>query len=460
MHLVKPTTAGLKRTLGLVSALFISSFAIAQENSPYSRYGIGDIAPNQNMVNRAMGGISAGYADFQSINFVNPASLANLSNTVFDLGASVDIRNLKSNNSPEKFQSVNTLISYLQIGFPIASQKFRNKGNSWGVSFGLRPVTRINYKIEQNSRLSNIDSLNTIYEGNGGITQANISTGIKIKNFSFGLSTGYSFGNKDYNTRLNFINDTVAYYKSNTSTKTQFGGGFLNLGVQYEFKFEKTDKANPAYKRYDVLRLGAYANLQQNLSAKRDNLAETFEYDAGGGTYSIDTVESTLGVKGKINIPAVYGAGFTYTNENWLFGADVEMSNWKDYRYYGQTDFVQNTYTIRAGAQYFPAKINTPASKYWSFVKYRAGLYYGNDYVKLNGQNRMAYGFTFGAGMPLTKIQRNTYERMRDGDVVLNTGLEIGARGNKQSKSLREGLVRFNIGITMNARWFTRYKYD
>ncbi|RYY44308.1 MAG: hypothetical protein EOO06_18350, partial [Chitinophagaceae bacterium] len=154
MHLAKPTTAVLKRTLGLIAATSIASFSFAQENSPYSRYGIGDIAPNQNMVNRAMGGVSAGYSDYQSINFINPASLGNLKSTVFDLGASIDVRNLKSNISPEKYKSVNTFISYLQIGFPIASQKFQRKGNSWGVSFGLRPVTRINYKVENFSRIS------------------------------------------------------------------------------------------------------------------------------------------------------------------------------------------------------------------------------------------------------------------------------------------------------------------
>lgn len=460
MHLAKPTTAALKRTLGFIAASFITSFSIAQENSPYSRYGLGDISPNQNMVNRAMGGISAGYSDFQSINFVNPASLANLRSTVFDIGGSIDIRNLKSNNTPEKFKSVNTFISYLQIGFPIASQKFQKKGNYWGVSFGLRPVTRINYKIERNERLPNIDSLKTIFEGNGGLTQANISTGIRFKNLSFGLSTGYAFGSKDYSTKLEFQNDTVVYYKSNTANKTQLGGAFLDLGVQYEIKINKKDSANPANSKMGVLRLGAYAKMKQNLNGTRDNLNTTYAYSGTGSIYDIDTVSSVLGSKGKINIPATYGAGFTYANSNWLWGADIEMTNWSDYRYYGQKDLVQNSYTIRAGAQFFPAKFNTPASKYWNFVKYRAGFYYGNDYVKINGQNRAAYAFTFGAGMPLTKIQRNYYEAARDGDVVLNAGVELGARGNKESTSLREGLLRFNIGINMSARWFTRYKYD
>ena len=449
MHLVKPTTAALKRTFGLIIALFISSFVIAQENSPYSRYGVGDLVPNQNIVNRGMGGIAAGYSDFQSINFINPASLANLKSTVFDIGADIDIRTLKSNTTPEKYKSVNTLISYLQLGFPIASARMNKKGNYWGVSFGLRPVTRINYKIETSSR-TNIDSLNTLSEGNGGITQANISTGVKIKNFSLGLSTGYSFGNKDYSTKLNFRNDSILYYQSNSASITRFGGVFFNAGLQYDIKVKKEA----------LLRLGVYGNLQQNLNAKRDKIDETFNYDDNGGTYTIDTVSYSSGVKGKIKIPATYGAGFTYTDLHWLYGADVEMSNWKNYRYYEQKDAVQNSFTIRMGAQYLPAGLGTATSKYWSFVKYRAGLYYGNDYIKLDSKSRNNYGVTLGAGLPLTKLQRNNYEYFRDGDVMLNAGVEYGSRGNKKSQSLRENIVKFSLGITMSARWFMKPKYD
>ncbi len=450
MHLAKPTTAALKRTFGLISFSIISSFVFAQENSPYSRYGIGDLVPNQNVVNRGMGGIAAGYSDYQSINFINPASLGNLRSTVFDLAADVDVRTLKSNSSPQKFKSVNTLISYLQVGFPIASEKMTKKGNSWGVSFGLRPITRINYKIEKNERLTNIDSLNTLYEGNGGITQANVSTGIRIKNFSFGLSSGYSFGNKDYSTRLEFLNDSVSYYKSNSANITRFGGVFVNAGVQYDIKVKKDA----------LLRIGAYGNLQQDLSAKRDNLNETFTYDGNGGTYTVDTISFTSAAEGKITIPATYGIGFTYSDNHWLVGADYEMTSWEKYRYYNEQDAVQNNYTIRVGAQYLPASISTSPGKYWSFVKYRAGLYFGNDYVKIDENNRTNYGVTLGAALPLTKLQRNSYEYYRDGDVMLNAGLEYGSRGSKESQSLRENVMRISIGVTMAARWFIKPKYD
>ena len=48
--------------------------AFSQDNSPYSRYGIGDLVPSTNIINRGMAGLSAGYIDHLAINFNNPAS--------------------------------------------------------------------------------------------------------------------------------------------------------------------------------------------------------------------------------------------------------------------------------------------------------------------------------------------------------------------------------------------------
>ena len=444
MYLVKPTTAGLKRISIILFTFFFYSITNAQENSPYSRYGVGDLTPNRNILNRGMGGVAAGYSDYQVINLLNPASLGSIVNTVFDLGGGVNIRTLKSNITPEKFSSTDANISYLQLGFPISTAKMIKKGNSWGVSFGLRPLSSINYKIAKNERLPGVDSLNTIYEGSGGITRVNVSTGMKIKKFSFGISTGYEFGKKDYSTQIRFSNDTVSYYSSNTATKTRFGGVFLDAGIQYEIKTKK-----------GVLRLGAYGNLKQDMNAKRDNINETIAFDASNGNVNIDTVSFSTDVKGTVTLPATYGIGFTYNEKHWVFGADMEMANWSAYRYYGQKDALQNNWTVRAGAQYFPAKDNTPANKYWRFVKYRAGLYYGSDYVKLNA-DRPEYGISFGAGLPLTSFQR-----LRFGEyVIMNLGVELGQRGNKQSQSLREGIARFSMGISMNARWFQKPKYD
>ena len=463
MHLANSTIVIIKRIALFFSVSLIYTFASAQENSPYSRYGMGDIVPSQNMVSRSMGGITAGFIDSvgfipynvlngklyfpsSSINLSNPASLGSLNTTIFDVGGEIDVRTLKNNNSPQKYTATNTLISYLQLGFPVTPKKMLAKGNFVNIAFGLRPVTRINYKILADKNLPGIDSVTTLYEGTGGISQANFSTGVQIKNFSFGASTGYAFGNRQNSTKLSFKNDSVRYMQSNTQADSRFGGFFLTLGLQYGFRLKNSN----------VLRFGVTSNLQQNLKAKRDNINETFVYDNNGSTVSIDTITKSINENGKITLPASYTAGFTYTTKHWIVGADIDYAQWSKYRYFGAKDAVQNNTTIHIGAQYFPADPNTVSSKYWRFVKYRAGIYFGNDYVQLNNANRSDYGLTIGASLPLTSFQR-----MRVGEfVTLNTGLEFSQHGNKQSQSLRENIIRVNLGISMSATWFQKSKYN
>ena len=418
--------------------------ANAQENSPYSRYGLGDVVPNHNIFTRGMGGISAGVIDYQSINFTNPASLASLPVTIFDIAAEADTRTLRSTSPPKKFSETNSLFSYLQLGFPLTTKKMYKKGINWGMSFGLRPVTRIGYKIEKYERLSGIDSLYTLWEGNGGTNQAFLGTGIKYKNLSFGILVGYMFGSKEYSTKLEFINDSVAYYKGNYVNKTTFGGLFVNAGLQLEQKLGD-----------GLLRVGVYGSLHQNLKANRDDVKETFAYDASNSTYRVDSVFEQKDIKGSIKYPSTVGLGFTYNTRHFLYGIDVETANWSNYTYYGQTDQLNNSYTVRAGVQYYPAKEGTPVKKYFNFVKYRAGAYYGSDYIAVN-KKRPEYGFTVGAGMPLTSLQRLSY----NGEyVVMNIGLEFGNRGNKQT-NIRENTMRYSLGVSMNARWFQKPKYN
>jgi hypothetical protein len=449
MHSVKLTMAKILFVLIVTCGLQMS--VSAQENSPYSRYGLGDLTPNQNVFSRGMGGIAAGVADTRSVNFANPASLTSISNTIFDVGTEIDYRILKSTSPAKKFTSANTYVSYLQIAFPLTTPKMAKKNMLWSMSFGLKPVSKINYKIEKTERLTGIDSLHTLYEGSGGVNQAFLGTGFKYKNFSIGINAGYMFGSKDHSTILTFINDTTFYYVSNSATKTSFGSFFINGGLQYDIVLKKDPKSGNPEKS---LRLGVYGNLQQNLNAKSDIIRETIFYDQNGSPYRLDSVYEE-NVKGSITYPANVSVGAAYEDAHWMVGADFDYGNWANYRYLGQADQVQNNWTFRAGTQYFPAKLNTPVKKYFNFVKYRAGLYYGTDYINTS-KNRPEYGFTLGTGMPLTTLKRISYTGEY---VVLNTALEFGSRGNKQT-NIRENVVRFSIGVSMNARWFQKPKYN
>lgn len=449
MHSAKLTMAKILTVLIVICGL--QSQVWAQENSPYSRYGLGDLTPNQNIFSRGMAGISAAVADSRSINFTNPASLGSIYNTIFDVGGDIDYRILKSSNPAKKFTSANTYISYLQMAFPLTTPKMAKKKMFWGMSLGIKPVTNINYKIQTDERIAGIDSIQTLYEGSGGVNQAFLGTGLKIKNFSIGINAGYMFGSKNNSTIVALINDSTYYYTSNSANNTNLSGFFLTAGMQYDIAIAKDEKGNVTQN----LKLGVYGNMQQNLRARNDLVRETILYDANGAFVRLDSVYEEKGVKGTIKYPATMGFGFAYQNLNWMFGADFEYGNWSSYRYYGQPDQVQNNWTIRAGAQYYPAKENTPVKNYFNFVKYRAGLYYGPDYINTS-VTRPEYGVTIGAGLPLTSLKRISY----NGEyVILNTALEVGNRGNKQT-NLRENLVRFSIGISMNARWFQKPKYN
>ncbi len=451
------------RFTALIAFLFSCFFSYAQENSPYSRYGLGDLVPQQNMISRSMGGISAGYSDFQSINFINPASYSNLSiskrspcsfttsffpSVIFDVAAEGDARTLKTVSPVKKYTATNLLFSYLQLGLPVRMKKTNKKGLFLGVNMGIRPVTNINYKILKSERLP-IDSLSTLYTGSGGINQIYGGAGLSYKNFSAGFNLGYMFGNKDYSTQVYFHNDTVSYYNSNSSTKTNFGGVFINGGLQYTIPIKDTITGAGAIK------FGVYGNLDQKLKAKRDVVRETVVYDASGNSYRIDSIFDQKDIKGTIVYPEMLGAGVSYKKGHWMLGADFEMTKWNGYRYYGQADEVRSNWKVRAGAEFFPADCGTPVKKFLHFVSYRAGFYYGPDYIKVNNKTLPEYAFTFGFGIPL-KLRKNYYETQYS---ILNTAFEIGARGDKKS-NLRENIFRFGIGLSLTDRWFRQAKYD
>ncbi len=431
------------RLTGLVLLLMLGVSAAAQENSPYSRFGLGDMVPSQNIISRGMGGISAGYADFKSVNYVNPASYSALQFTTFDFGAEIDRRKLKSTATGSSFSSTNLIISYLQLGVPIRMNKLNKKKIFLGMNFGLRPVSRINYKI-LNARRTEVDSLGSLYKGDGGLSDALFGMGLKIKNLSIGFNAAYRFGNKNYDTSFSVLNDSVFHYPSSIDNKSSFHGLAYTLGFQYDIRFK--NKA--------LLKVGAYTNLKSTLKGEQDYTIQTVQYDANGASYRVDSIYSKTG-SGNVIYPSGWGAGFTYQDSvgHWMFGADYEKTNWNEYRFFGAPDRLKDVWKVRAGIEYLPASYNTPVKKYFSFVKYRFGFYYGPDRINL-GNDLPEYGFSFGAGFPL-KLRTSYYETQTS---YLNTAIEIGSRGNKNN-NLRESLFRISFGFTLSDRWFIRSKY-
>lgn len=415
---------------GLCAGIFCFQVAIAQENSPYSRFGLGDLTNTQNVINRALGGVSQAYADPASVNFVNPASYSNLLLTTFDFGLEGTIRRMADNSS--SFRSGNGTISYLQLGLPLRKK--------WGMNIGLRPVSRVSYDIQRSDSLNGISKVGYLFQGNGGLYQVYTGTGIAMGNFSVGVNLGYLFGSIENSTKA--IYPSGSYINnSNYSQRTAFRGFFWGAGMQYNAKLNKQL----------FLQLGATATASQNLKASQDKLREIVVRNLNGDYDNQDTVQYQTGVRGKITYPLQYGFGFVlHDEEQWLLGVDYTVGQWSKYRYYEQVDSLQDSWKLSVGGQFIP-NAQSP-NNYWERVAYRLGFYFGKDYVHYKTDLPM-YAFTAGAGLP---VRRNPYSNQF---TIINLALEIGKRGNA-SNALRENFYRISVGLMLSDRWFIKRKYQ
>lgn len=444
----------------LLTVILIAFFlpVFSQDNSPYTRYGLGDIVPSTNINMRGMGGISAGYNDFLSINFNNPASYGSFQaireakskklaygRAILDLGLNFENRTLIQPGVTETFTASNALFSHLQVGVPLRP--------NWGLSFGLRPLSRISYSMVHSERTA-IDSTVTLSEGDGGAYLVSAGLGHRFSlskktSLSLGLNAGYLFGKKDYSTRIGFINDSIQYKNGNFQTKTTYGNIYLNGGLQFHVRLDSAT----------FFTFGGYGNLRQKLNASQDIIRETYFYNENTGNMRLDSVYESKDNKGKIEYPSSFTAGFTIQRiptgqkGGWLIGIDYAQANWADYRFYGQVDSTINKWELRLGGEIRPS-LAAGRKSYFSNIVYRAGFFTGPDYIKV-GKKLPVWGATFGLGLPV--LSQNRFSPGQA--TIINLAFEYSRRGNSQN-ILRENMFRVSVGLSLSDFWFVRKKYD
>ncbi len=450
------------RNFLLALTLFSFSSLRAQENSPFSSHGLGDIYPQQNIASRGMGGVAVGLTSSQVINTLNPASYGFLKLVTFDVGISIDQRTLKQANPAETYTSANFLPSYVVLGTPLNSAK------GWGLAFGFKPLTRINYSVQAIQKTS-VDSLQTLFQGTGGLTQAFIGIGktfwpdlpAKPSKFTLalGFNAGYEFGRKQTDSIFNYHDTVIAYSKSDYSRTTTYTGYFFNPGIMASLKlFEHKDKITNIRQTYK-LTLGASATFQHQLNASTNTIVQSFDYDANGAIVPIDTIKMQNSVAGKITVPVNYTAGFMLSEflpdfaiNKWSLGVDYSASKWSDYRFYGQQDQVNDSWMLHAGGEFTPDPF---AATLFSRATYRAGFYTGKDYINADGNGYNVKAFTVGLGFALKKFRGN-YDHQY---TIINTALEFSKRGDTKN-NVTENFFKLSVGFSLSDIWFIKRKYD
>ena len=437
----------------------------AQINSPFSRYGLGtEIVNSQNTTSQALGGFSAAYTSSmngsfgQSVNFNNPASYGTIYMTTFDLGMNFNNNTLKKLSAPTgKEQSTYLSPNYIVVGLPI------DKNKKTGMAFGLRPVSQINYAVNETKRISSGDTIFNNYIGQGGLNQVFLGFGKSWKYLSIGVNTGYNFGRRKIENIKSFKNsvDSNYFFQSTSNTNTIFGGVFFQWGLLGEFPIYKIQKGKGVQKIEYSLSYGATASLDQTMKGKQDLVRSTGSFTATTST-PLDTAISVRNVKGNVIIPAQYSFGLALHKklydtrgnyDQWVIGIEYNSAAWKDkYSFYGQKDMLSNSSMFRVGVQFCPNAFNYES--YWSTVTYRAGVYTGTDYLNIDNKGLKISAMTMGIGLPIRKYR--SYDLQY---TLLNLALQVGQRGSGVN-DYKENFFQFTLGYSLSDVWFNKRKYD
>lgn len=458
----------VKKIIRLIPIICLMGFVQsvnAQINSPFSRYGLGnEIYISQNATSQAMGGFTTAYTTSmngsfgQSINFNNPASFGTIYMTTFDLGVNFTNTKLKQESTNKQEKSNYLIPNYLVIGVPLS------KAKKMGMAFGLRPLTQVNYSINELKLVSSTgDTLYNNYVGSGGLNQVFLGVGKSWKNISVGLSTGINFGRKKIQNikSLDYNSDSTYLYQTMASTNTVYSGVFLNLGILGETTLKSITHAKTTDKTEYSLSYGATATLDQSMSAKQDVLRTTGIFTSTTET-PIDTAYYGKEIPGTIKIPAFITTGIALHKkemsnrgiyDQWVIGIQYDKSAWKDkYSNYGATEALSNSWMMRVGVQFCPNPYEY--ENYFSTVTYRAGYYTGKDYINFDNKGLTISAFTLGMGLPVRKYRSYDYQF-----TVINLALQMGQRGSSVN-DFKESFIQFTLGYSLSDVWFNKRKYD
>lgn len=395
-----------------------SSISPNNTNSPYTRYGYGQLADQGSGNSKAMGGIAYGLRDKYQVNFVNPASYTAVDSLTFIFDGGVSLQNTNFSNGTLKQNARNSSFDYVTMMF---------RASKWAaISIGLLPYSNVGYNMGETRDIGQV-----IYYGEGGLHQVYLGAGFKIfKNFSIGANISYLWGDISH-TLTQSLPELASSFSYTRQQSMSFTSYKLDLGAQYTQQFGKKH----------VVTVGAVFSPGHDLN----NDASVTDQTGNSSMGYTQTVKDTVATFG---IPVTLGGGFTYVYDGRLtVGADVMYQGWSKVSFLNNDETFCNRYKVALGAEYLP---NPFGRSYLANVKYRVGAYYSKPYYKIDGVRAAnEYGVTAGFGLPIPRTRS-----------ILSVSAQYVRTEPTKSAFLTENTFRICVGVTFNERWFFKRKVN
>ena len=417
----------------IISVLIFTQLAVwAQNNtnSPYTRFGFGELADRSFGAGRAMGGVGIGLRSSKQINPLNPASYSCMDSLtfLFDFGVSGQVSWFDDGNT--KQHQMNGNVEYIAMQFPLTRRL--------AVSIGLLPFSHVGYEFGGTKSEAGLTWAET-FTGSGSLSEmyGGISLDIWKKRLAVGANFGFLFGNFSHERNLIFAlanADDVQKYR-----RYDVRDLLMDFGVQYTHPLSREERVT----------VGVTYSPGQRLNTKLYDIQLV-----GSGTSSSYTVNDTI-TNYRYDLPHSFGFGLSYVKDNKLtVAADLKYENWEDCYFDNEKGLFKNRMRIALGGEYIPAYRNR---NYFGRINYRAGFHYSNSYLRVGrseengykGHGYNEYGASVGLGLPL--IDNRSY---------VNLSFEYVKIHPEMQTMIDEQYFRFTVNYSFNELWFFKRKVN
>jgi hypothetical protein len=409
----------------IVGSVYAQDNSSINTYSPYSMYGLGDLAQPGFTATGNMGGITTGVRETKQIDYVNPAGASARDSLTFVLDFGGEMKNFYSKTATLNTSYNTANFHHLAVAFPIGR---------FGVSAGMTPFSSVGYEVERrewdDNITANMGDVRYFYRGENGINQLFLNVGFNAtKRLAVGAGVRYLFGNVSH--YYNVLFNSNAYYSSIYSSEVQKISDFVpSLGAQY---------TQPLTDKHHMV-LGASWQPQVNLSGTQNINSQI--YTVGGyDTVSSSSKSSLVLMPMQLN----FGASITAT-EKWMLGAEFNYQDWSKTKVINHTDVMGRSYNLRLGGYYIPNRYDV--RYFWKRMTYRGGLRYSQTPSLYNGSTVTDIALNAGLSFPMR------------GAGYLNAGMEVGRRGATTQGMVQETYITISVGITLFEAWFVKYRYE
>ena len=401
--------------------------------SPYTSFGIGEFNEFAQAHQVGMGGVGIATLHPYHINHMNPSLLAYNRLSKFQMGLTIQSRNLEDEEA--SLSSTSSALNYLTFSWPII---FNNKKSDYkaSINLGIQPLTTVNYKGVETQTVAT-DSVQVLQrnKGTGGLNRVYLGTGIKLISLDSGKLTVSVGGRVNYyfgeisreNSVVSPVRNPPPYSTTTTSTTNSNKFGFdIGLSIRKKLNSNK------------FLNLGLVYDLPLMVTGRHTNVVEYPRFVSD--TLASERPSSTF-------IPGRLGLGLSYEIGNrWVLGMDYFIRGNSESDQGNDGTRFSTSSKLAIGVQLIPDVRSIKG--YFLRSAYRVGVTFEEFPYSVDGEAPDDFGINFGSSLPLRSFSN------------LDIAFTVGRRGSISSSSIQERYFEIAFGVAICDRWFQRRKYD